>query len=144
MKGKPLTQNTYPAGTGLTYDETKQGGNTLADSGIILGLDNNGNAILPNDGASILGTFDAQLGDQITVGTSAEETIMLQSAADACRVGDPVVAALKGSDKGYVKSPTARTADYVQATEQEWSNGQGKVLEILSNTAGGQVKIRFP
>ena len=72
------------------------------------------------------------------------------------QVGEPIVAALKGSDKGYVKSPAKPTLDPASAgnptdaelaaysaaiVEYTLAASRWRVLEIVSNTVGGLVVV---
>ena len=146
----------YETASTLRYDGTKDYGNVNAGKNLALGQDASGKAQMPGDGDQVLMQFNAMNPNGDATGYRKGRLYFLQSAADVCTVGEPIVAALKGSDKGYVKSPAKPTLDPASAgnptdaelaaysaaiVEYTLAASRWRVLEIVSNTVGGLVVV---
>ena len=146
----------YEAASTLKYDGTKDYGNANAGKNLAVGQDASGKAQMPADGDQVLGQFAAHNpnGD-ITVQRKGR-LYFLQAAVNGCVVGEPIVAAVKGSDKGYVRSPNKPALDPATAgsptdaelsaysttiTDYTLAAARWRVLQVVSNTAGGLVIV---
>ena len=142
-----MNRNTYTAdSTALAYSQTEDNGHALADQDIAVEITGSGELVPVTDGAAIIGRLDLVMRSQkSTVTTFGQEIGFKQGAVNGCRLGEGIVGdtgpTIGGQANGYVRAP----ADGDTSTGRtERSRSRGVVTNIVSNTAGGEVRVTFP
>ena len=115
--------------TNQAYDKGTAYGNENAEKDLMLGFDGD---LVGND-ELILGKFeDVDKNQEGSVMVTGAPMIMRQNAANAVAVGNKVV----GAGNGQVKAAPGTAAGN--------TNGRGRVLEILENSANGRILVLMP
>ena len=114
--------------TDLVFSATTAYGHASAGKDLVLSLDADGKAVLGANGAGIAGVF-IQLSKNKKASTlMGELLIMRQAAQDGVSEGGKVICAGSGQIKNAGSD----------------ADGAGYAIEIIENTAGGRVLVRFP
>ena len=112
----------------LTFSATTAYGHASAGKDLVLSLNNSGNAVLGANNAGIAGVFIQLSKNKKASALIGEVLIMRQATVGGVSEGHKVVCA----GAGLIKN--AGSDD----------DGAGMAIEIIENTIGGRVLVRFP
>ena len=142
-----IERNTYTAdATLLAYSQAQDNGHALADEDIAVEIQDDGDIVPVSDGEAIIGRLDIVMRSQkATVTTFGQEIGFKQGVVSGCRLGEGIVGdtgpTVGGQTNGYVRAP-AQSDDASGRTER--ARARGVVTRVVSNTAGGEVRVTFP
>ena len=123
-----IPKTTIGINTDLVFSDTTAYGHASAGKDLVLSLDADGKAVLGANNLGIAGVF-IQLSKSGKASTLISEVlIMRQAAVNGVSEGSNVICA----GNGQIKDAGVDT------------DGAGYVIEIIENTAGGRVLVRFP
>ena len=130
----------------LAYSEEEDNGHALAGQDIAVMVNSSGLVVPATTQRAIVGRLDVVMRSQkCTVTTFGQDVAFKQGAVGGCDVGDGIVGAsgpsIGGQTNGYVtRAPNDDQTSAIVTSRKS----RGYVIKVVSNTAGGEVRVIFP